>query len=892
MRFSSKLFALLALTVLSLTPRASSAQQESFNFNVTLPNATGTSGETATLPVTVDDLTGEDVFSYEFTISYDASVINVTGVSTSGTLSDGLNVQPNTEEPGQITVTAAATSALSGAGTLLNLEAEYAEAGTSPLTWQSFTYNESQSPATTTDGTVTVEAGSNQPPSASDDSAATNVETPVRIDVLANDSDTDGALDPSSLAIGSGPSNGSAGVADSGRAVITYAPETSFTGTDSFTYTVADDAGATSDPATVTVTVEDAGGGDEGLTARLPDTSGTAGETATLPVTVDDLTGEDVFSYEFTISYDASVINVTGVSTSGTLSDGLNVQPNTEEPGQITVTAAATSALSGAGTLLNLDVAYVGVGTSPLTWQSFTFNEGTPTPDEQGGSVAVESSSDNQPPVAVGDQVETKTEVTVRIDALANDNDPDGTLDTSTVAIETPPESGLIQIRPSGVIAYTPEADFTGTDSFTYTVADEAGASSQAALVSITVNALPNPDSLALVALYNSTGGDNWTNNSGWLTDAPLSAWAGVTLTGDRVTGLDLGNNNLTGEIPSQLARMSRLKNLNLASNQLGGEIPARLGQLAELQTLALNGNQLSGRIPTTLTGLSRLDELAVDNTGVCESDDASFQAWLDGVGNVRSTGEPCTTSGSYDVKAGQTGTIGLSGSGASIRVTENEDTGNGGSISFSRDDNPPQNSTFSQEEATTPSGVAVSPTATVNRSWTFSAEDFESDDLGFRVRLDTSDLKGIKDVDQLVILKREDENEEWRALNTSREYNVLVSEKLSSFSEFTVGGDAADNPVPTDDQPAPTEFALRGNAPNPVRQATTIRYALPRSGRVTLTVYDVLGRRVATLLGDEKQAAGRKRVRFDASGLAAGVYLYRLTAGSYAETRRMVVVR
>jgi hypothetical protein len=75
------------------------------------------------------------------------------------------------------------------------------------------------------------------------------------------------------------------------------------------------------------------------------------------------------------------------------------------------------------------------------------------------------------------------------------------------------------------------------------------------------------------------------------------------------------------------------------------------------------------------------------------------------------------------------------------------------------------------------------------------------------------------------------------------------------------------------------------------VRQGTTIRYALPQAGRVTLTVYDVLGWQIATL-ASEKKSAGRHTATFDASDLPAGVYLYRLRAGSYVETRRMVVVR
>ena len=74
-------------------------------------------------------------------------------------------------------------------------------------------------------------------------------------------------------------------------------------------------------------------------------------------------------------------------------------------------------------------------------------------------------------------------------------------------------------------------------------------------------------NSLALVALYESTDGDNWYNNDGWL-KAPVAEWYGVTVSGDRVVGLDLGSNLLTGEIPPELGQLSSLEVLDLHSNQ------------------------------------------------------------------------------------------------------------------------------------------------------------------------------------------------------------------------------------------------------------------------------------------------------------------------------------
>jgi hypothetical protein len=105
-----------------------------------------------------------------------------------------------------------------------------------------------------------------------------------------------------------------------------------------------------------------------------------------------------------------------------------------------------------------------------------------------------------------------------------------------------------------------------------------------------------------------------------------------------------------------------------------------------------------------------------------------------------------------------------------------------------------------------------------------------------------------------------------------------------------TVPGD----PVPVDpdpDDPAPVAYELIQNYPNPFNPFTTIRYALPEPSYVILSVFNTLGERVVTLV-DNERAAGFHDEIFDASGLSSGVYLYRMQAGLYVETKKMVIVR
>jgi hypothetical protein len=90
---------------------------------------------------------------------------------------------------------------------------------------------------------------------------------------------------------------------------------------------------------------------------------------------------------------------------------------------------------------------------------------------------------------------------------------------------------------------------------------------------------------------------------------------------------------------------------------------------------------------------------------------------------------------------------------------------------------------------------------------------------------------------------------------------------------------------------PLPTKFNLDQNYPNPFNPSTTIKFELPRASQVSLTVYDVLGRQVSVLV-NEKRDAGSYEVKFNGSNLASGVYFYRLQAGSYVDTKKLLLLR
>jgi uncharacterized repeat protein (TIGR01451 family) len=121
---------------------------------------------------------------------------------------------------------------------------------------------------------------------------------------------------------------------------------------------------------------------------------------------------------------------------------------------------------------------------------------------------------------------------------------------------------------------------------------------------------IPLKECNALVALYDSTDGANWFDNTGWkLINTPCN-WYGVICEGSHVTKLILGDNQLTGKIPPELSHLVNLTDLNLFENQLSGTIPSELGNLNNLVTLILWDNALSGTIPPELGNLRNLEKL------------------------------------------------------------------------------------------------------------------------------------------------------------------------------------------------------------------------------------------------------------------------------------------
>ncbi|MBI5476883.1 MAG: T9SS type A sorting domain-containing protein [Ignavibacteriales bacterium] len=121
--------------------------------------------------------------------------------------------------------------------------------------------------------------------------------------------------------------------------------------------------------------------------------------------------------------------------------------------------------------------------------------------------------------------------------------------------------------------------------------------------------------------------------------------------------------------------------------------------------------------------------------------------------------------------------------------------------------------------------------------------------------------------------------------------FSIKVEDIRGGVTNYTSTSIHVDRLVHVEDNGIPTEYSLSQNYPNPFNPSTTISYSVPTSCQVRLTVLDILGREIVTLV-DEQKFAGTYEVNFTASNLPSGIYFYRLTAGTFTNTKKMTLVK
>ncbi len=307
--------------------------------------------------------------------------------------------------------------------------------------------------------TVTVTPAVNEPPVANDDAYSTFRDTQLLVDktsgLLANDTDPDG--DPLAT-FATDPSNGTVTIFDGGG--FRYTPDAGFVGTDSFTYQ-ANDGHLTgfSNTATVTIVVKDPA---DNTAPVANDDSYTAFQDTSLVVT----------------AADGLLANDTDADGDALVATGQMVPAH----GQIDVSGQADGAAGGF--VYTPDPGFV--GTETFEYRAF---DGAEFSEPAAFTITV---IDDHLPVAVDDAYRTNAGTSLTVDAatglLANDSDLEG--DALTAVEFSDPGHGTLTVDADGSFTYAPDAGFSGTDSFTYSVTDGTGAS-EPATVTLTVNNTP-----------------------------------------------------------------------------------------------------------------------------------------------------------------------------------------------------------------------------------------------------------------------------------------------------------------------------------------------------------------------------------------------------------------
>ena len=414
----------------------------------------------------------------------------------------------------------------------------------------------------------------------------------------------------------------------------------------------------------------------------------------------------------------------------------------------------------------------------------------------------------------------------------------------------------------------------------------------------------------ALRALYVSTDGDNWNNNSGWdIATVPslsqLSRWLGVSVHLGLIDRLSLGANNLTGMLPAELGNLSSLRELSLQRNSLSGPIPGELGSLSQLTELHLHENSLTGEIPVELGDLLQLTELSLLGNSLSGAIPVEL-------GNLAQLQRLYLHSNSFTGEIPST--LGNLSQLQHLNLRDNAFTGrlprslmqlaNLQELHFGGQDLcAPADDAFQawlgsipQTSGPTCSGIHFA--------------DNVPDQSFVRAQPITplvlpEAIGGASPIDYTLTPALPEALAFDKATRTISGTPTVVTLATPYTYKATDANGATDSltfsievisPVNAEDESLPQAFALHGNYPNPFRHSTRLIFDLPWPARVTVEVMDVVGRRVLTAPSVDLASGWNHSIELTGVALSSGLYLYRVHAsspkGSVVHVGRFVRIR
>ncbi|PSQ87819.1 MAG: hypothetical protein BRD30_08155, partial [Bacteroidetes bacterium QH_2_63_10] len=554
------------------------------------------------------------------------------------------------------------------------------------------------------------------------------------------------------------------------------------------------------------------------------------------------------------------------------------VLENDSDPDGDSLNASLVSGVSEGSLTLDADGAFEYTPTNGFGGtDSFTYEAVDDSSAADTASVTIEVEATGDPPVAETDSFQTSGDSTLVVGApgvLGNDTDPDG--DSLAASLVESSTNGSVTLDADGSFTYAPDTSFVGTDHFRYAASDGPLADTAEVAIEVESGTLSRPIPLAegwnlvsvpLEAPDPSFGALLPLCGSGFFFE-PGSGYSGIAEGDSLVPGRGLfancsaGTATVSGQAPDS-STVAVAQGWNI------------IGPLAD----SVHVDSITGTPP----GLVQTSFFGFDASG-------GYQG-----ASVLSPGR------GYWVKAGESGTLNLSGSGsgeaalASTALAGPQAETNQGAEK-SREG---VRLVFTDAEGRTATLRFLSnpSEAQLQRHALPPAPPGQTFDVRFAEGRSAAAADASTGASHSVVTQGLSTPVEVQLKGASTEQSLRLQEEGADGAGTRLTAEAPSTTLSAVEKlqaglvSVPDEFALRKSYPNPARRRATIEYAVPEQANVTIAVYDVLGRRVARLV-DERKPVGRYTVRLRADRLSSGTYFYRMRAGDFQQTRRITVVR
>ncbi len=858
------------LLILFSAQRTATAQ-----VTVSLPTLEVAAGASSLIPINVGDLTGSEVKSFEFAISYDPTIVEITGVSSTGTLTESVSPIVNTTTSGKVSIAWADAFALEGGGVLVNLQASFLQEGTSTLAFDSFRFNEGSPASATTNGTVTVSGGStgsvdvNLPASSSGSVGGSQISIPISVSDMTGKNATSYAFtiayDAATINIASyataGTLSGAAAptvnTGTPGQITVSWSNGTPLAGAgvlgNLLVNPVASGISAinftsmqfnSGDPiANVTNGSVTINGANDPVAVSLPASAGNSGETLTVPLTVGDLTGSGVTSFNTVIDFDPSLLQVAGIEQSGTLSSGSTATLDLTTPGKVGITWTG-SALSGTGTLLRLNFNLLAGGTSVLGFDSFAFNGGAVPANTTNGSVTIQATGQITVSIPTGIVGEIGQQVTIPVNT--------GDLTGQNV------QSYVFSL------AYNPQ-DLTITGS------SVNGTLSAGNNVTVDTS-VPGQAVVTMGAGATLSGAGTLVNLTGTLVGPGTSD---VTF-----ASFQYNNGNPTvSTIDGSVTVQGFATYLQIVHNSSDAPVvDIYLNDQLQIDGLSYGSATAFLELTNPIVKLDVVRGDASDNASPITTTNVSLESDKDYVAVIN---------GLYTGSGKQA--IGLVVQDSQQESSDENTVGL--NVFQGSPDAPPVNAYIVDDSDSYNRIMTLAKGLSFGES--FLTREFEpglynieiTQNSGERIGIYRADLSRTGGAALLFILQGF--------------VNPIIGQPDLSITAYAPDGQAIFLPLATnneDEDVLPGAFELAGNYPNPFNPTTSVEFSLPEPADVSIEVFDMLGRAVMQTPMTTFQAGTDHAIQIDASSLSSGTYVYRVVAHghqrSYTQSKTMTLLK